>query len=173
MFHLVVIINVLFSLWRLSSKVKTEDLHLNETQRQLLGVGDQSKDSAHTEMHRKSAKEPSSELVSSKESNTTPPEPPNTPFLFKSLETPMRLKQKQEAVADVTQSAVVNRVNAFGLSQSSFNNNKIRSNTRNFSKPDTGLFPTSLMSTPVSKTGYIPSSKYTYMMNSPTPRKKT
>ncbi|GAV52450.1 hypothetical protein ZYGR_0AG04410 [Zygosaccharomyces rouxii] len=169
-FHLVVIINVLFSLRRLLSKVRTDDLQLNENQRQLLGVVDQSDASI---VHHDSAKE--SELVSSKESNTTPPEPPSTPFLFKSLETPMKLRQKQEADSiiskNVTQSAFVNRMNAFGLSQSALSN-RMNPSTKSISKPSTGLFPSNLMATPVGKTGYIPSSKYTYMMNSPTPRKK-
>ncbi|CAR26468.1 ZYRO0B10406p [Zygosaccharomyces rouxii] len=171
MFHLIVIINILFSLRRLLSKVKTDDLPLNENQRQLLGVVDQSDDSI---VHHELVKE--SELVSSKESNTAPPEPPNTPFLFKSLETPMKSRQKQEADSiiskNVTQSAFVNRVNAFGLSQSALSN-RMHPNTKNISNSSTGLFPSGLAATPAGKTGYIPSSKYTYMMNSPTPRKKT
>lgn len=169
-FHLVVIINVFFSLKRLISKVKTDDLPLNENQRQLLGVADQSNDST---VFQESAKD--SELVPSKESDTTSPEPPNTPFLFKSLDTPMKLRQKQERNSitskDVTPSASVGRVNAFGLSQSALNN-RIHQSARNISNSGASLFPSSLAATPAGKTGYIPSSKYTYMMNSPTPRKK-
>lgn len=179
LFHLIVVVNILVSLWRLFSKVKTDDLQLNENQRQLLGVVDQYSnfDEQHDDYlhhHEQLVKGP--ELISSRESNATPPEPPNTPFLFKSLETPMKSRQKKEFVNDsvqnVTQSAFVNRLNAFGLSPSF--GNRLNSNSKGVLKPDIDkLFPASMAATPAGKTGYIPSSKYTYMMNSPTPRKNT
>lgn len=169
-FHLVVAYNVLSSLWRLFSKVKISDLNLNRSQRELLGLqaNDEFADS-HASSH--SSKKPhvivdhNRQIPRVKESGLEQTASvPATPFLFKSLETPMKARQReqnqkqQRTQLDLqrqAQSASVSKINAFGS---------------NFDKIDTRSVPWT--TSQVGPAGYMPSSKYAYMMSSPSPRKR-
>lgn len=174
-FHIIVIVNVVISLWRLFAKVKTDDLKLTESQKKLLGVEEKGKDISREDQ---TAIE---ELRSAEQSTRSPPQPPNTPFLFKSLETPMKTKRREltEEPQRKTQSAGAKKSNAFGTLEGALPRGSNGSlNTRLFAPSMTnsagplGTAAAQNFSTPVRRTGYIPSSKYTYMMNSPSPRKR-
>ncbi|QLL33525.1 hypothetical protein HG536_0E04360 [Torulaspora globosa] len=169
-FHLVVAYNVLGSLWRLFSKVKVSDLNLNSSQRELLGLrsNDEFADS-HASIS--SNKKPhvildqNRQIPRAIEDGTQQnPSVPATPFLFKSLETPLKAKQREQSrqqqrtqldLQRQAQSASVSKVNAFGS---------------NFDKTESRPVPWT--TSQISPAGYIPSSKYAYMMSSPSPRKR-
>lgn len=185
-FHLIVVYNVILSLWRLFSKVRVDDLNLTEAQKELLGLDTLvnpeisrrdfiiQRPSTVTKPHvildsRANEKNGGpAEAVSSSNGSTIA----NTPYLFKSLETPLKKKQKEQQQAQLqaqknqqhqqlnlhrhAQSAFVSKVNAFG----SLRNNIVGPN--NFGG----------VQTPEGRTGYIPSNKYAYMVNSPCPRRK-
>lgn len=186
LFHLIVVYNVLVSIWRLFSKVKVDDLELTQSQKELLGLDVNSK--------RNSIIRPSSTITKPRvildpriskvgtdpaSSSTAVSEAASvsgTPYLFKSLETPLKRRQKEQQQQQRqhqqnqreqqqnqqinlhrhAQSAFVSKVNAFG----SLRNNFVGTTNSNGSQ------------TPVERTGYIPSNKYAYMINSPCPRKK-
>ncbi|AQZ13028.1 POM34 (YLR018C) [Zygosaccharomyces parabailii] len=176
-FHTIVVCNVAISVWRLFAKVKTDDLQLNDNQKKLLGVDGE----GHTSNQGHSAVE---ELASVEQSKRSPPEPPSTPFLFKSLETPMKTRQREQMQERQrrTQSVIPKKINAFGTLKSSLprrppgsggslNAGLFTPNMTASSGPSAAT-TTYNLSTPVGRTGYIPSSKYAYMMNSPSPRKR-
>lgn len=167
-FHLVVAYNVIGSLWRLLSKVRVSDLNLNSSQRELLGL---QPNDVFTDSHASSSssKKPHVILDQNKrvpraekdgENSTTP----STPFLFKSLETPLKAKQREQTqkqqrtqldLQRQAQSASVSKVNAFGS---------------NFDKIESRPVPWT--TSQINPAGYIPSSKYAYMMSTPSPRKR-
>lgn len=150
--HLVVAYNVVASLWRLFARVKVDDLHLTTSQKELLGldpmepVGRATSRKPHVILDQGKPVPKPEELRESGEAVSA------TPFLFKSLETPLKAKQREQRqqidLQRQGQDTSVSKVNAFGS---------------NFNKID---------STPVGPSGYIPSSKYAYMMSSPSPRKR-
>ncbi|QLQ81086.1 hypothetical protein HG537_0E04410 [Torulaspora globosa] len=167
-FHLIVAYNVLGSLWRLFSKVRVSDLNLNSSQRELLGL--QSND-VFQDSHASSSSNKKPHVIldqnkrvpRDKEDGETT-SVPATPFLFKSLETPLKAKQReqnqqqQRTQLDLqrqAQSASVSKVNAFGS---------------NFDRIESRPVPWT--TSQIGPAGYIPSSKYAYMMSSPSPRKR-
>ncbi|SCU79380.1 LAFA_0B02740g1_1 [Lachancea sp. 'fantastica'] len=164
-FHLIVFYNITVSLWRLvlkSQNVKIDDLHLSDRQKQLLGVSDVP-----------STKKPLPNLslssnigIKDQKAQLNRPMSPNnnaTPlFLFKSLQTPLKSREQSSTVPTSTRSAYVKKVNAFGDLNASYQR-----------KPSLtpGQISSNAFTTPKSRNGYIPSSKYAYMRDSPSPRK--
>lgn len=141
-FSLLVVYNVVSSTLRLVKRVNYRDLKLNENQKKLLGfVGDQRQEQI--------LKKPHSVLKGQDDSATAPP-----PYLFKALESPMK---KKEVPSTSTRNVFTKSV--------SFEPQARR----------TSVATTTSVSAPASTTvngaGYIPSNKYAYMMNTPSPRK--
>lgn len=172
LFHLIVAFNVIGSLWRLFSKIKVNDLDLNRSQKELLGLQSDDEYAGSFATHFPSKKP---HVIVDQNKNVSGPRDkgieassstPPTPFLFKSLETPLKAKQRQQnqqqqqqrnqvELQRQTQSAAVSRVNVFGS---------------NFGKIESKPVPWT--TSHVGPAGYIPSSKYAYMMSSPSPRKR-
>lgn len=165
-FHLIIFYNVTVSLWRLlvkSQNVKIDDLHLNQRQKQLLGLSDQTQTSSALPrvMLAASPQEPLSKptsLASSPRKASAPPV-----FLFKSLQTPLKSKERAAAAERAgVRSERAPKINAFGDLRSSV----LKKSSLTPSHVSSGLLPTAM-----NRTGYIPSSKYAYMRDSPSPRK--
>ncbi|CCH60407.1 hypothetical protein TBLA_0C06110 [Henningerozyma blattae CBS 6284] len=222
----ILVLNILISLWKLSKNVKYDDLKLSKHQMELLGLNDRnSKNYKRSQLskyndRRKSQTKPhmiqlnrnihysnsnqrqQHELtsVTTKSGNLN-----ETPYLFKSLMTPSKLKEFQSNKQTTSSSAFqrqpyshinnnsnfqrtmfnnlaynngTNNNNATIINNNSSNNPMItgsnlfgnsNNNNTNFnihnsiSTPNTNSNGTSI--------AYIPSSKYTYMMNTPTPKK--
>lgn len=198
LFHLIIFYNVIVAIWKLFTTVRISDLNLSEKQRNLLGLDTQqtlidengnyhqgiglSADirKPHIVLTNKRASPLTASTASSSvplTANSRVNSVPSTPYIFKSLQTPLKLKQLNEqqnkASTTVNYSAnsiahdmapiapagnfVGNKLNAFGGNSSNLTSS-ITSANRTFSKPLN-----------VNK-GYIPSNKYTYMMNSPSPK---
>lgn len=195
--HSIVTYNVIISLWRLFSKVKVDDLNLTKSQRELLGLSSNDDKKAAAAAYQTSSstiEKPHVILNNQKgslsQASSNSQTVPSTPFLFKSLETPLKAKameqqqqqqQQQINLQRQAQSAFVSKVNAFGSLRSNMMMNKngkhsINNNNTNTNTNKNTFTPTATTSaplpTPVGRTGYIPSNKYAYMMNSPSPRKR-
>lgn len=164
-FHLVVFYNVTVSFWRLlvkSQHVKVDDLHLNYRQKQLLGVSDTPQVS-HTLPKVTLAAASQDTPVKSATGAPVPVKPSTQPvFLFKSLQTPQKSKERAAAEHAGIRSEQVNKVNAFGDLRTSVLRNVSLTPAQD---SNVGL------TVPITRTGYIPSSKYAYMRDSPSPRK--
>lgn len=149
--HIVVAYNVVASLWRLFSRVKVDDLNLTKSQKELLGLDSLQSASAPTISKPHVILDQGKPVAKPDELRESGESVPATPYLFKSLETPLKAKQReQRQQIDLQRQGLgttVSKINAFGS-----NFNKIESTS--------GL------------NGYIPSSKYAYMMSSPSPRKR-
>lgn len=180
--HLMIFCNIIASVWRLlvkSQSVQIDDLHLNARQKELLGVMDTPTNSKQKTLPRVvlSSATPLKATPTSS-SNAPSPSATPTPFLFKSLRTPLKSKeqqrqqqqQQQQQQTQKSMSAFVNKVNAFGDLRKTALLNK-----QSFTPTPTPTVTANPPATPTSasgKTGYIPSSKYAYMMESPSPRKR-
>ncbi|SCU85832.1 LADA_0D10066g1_1 [Lachancea dasiensis] len=168
--HLLIFYNVTVSIWRLlvkSQNVKVDDLHLNHRQRQLLGVSDTPVTKELLPHVRLASGGPTLETkstavpkIDSREINGLSA---SSAFLFKSLQTPQKAREQQVTAPMDVRSDFVKKVNAFGDLRTSFLKKKSLTPTHN-----TSITPL----TPVSRNGYIPSSKYTYMHDTPSPRKR-
>ncbi|SCV99581.1 LAFE_0A06348g1_1 [Lachancea fermentati] len=161
MLHLIVFYNVTVSLWRLLVKaqnVNLDDLKLTQKQKELLGISETPSDSRVLP-----------EVVLTNKSNPSSSSPPpskissNQPFLFKSLRTPLK-SQEHKMQERQAMSAFVNKVNAFGDLRKTTLLSKTRLNPNTTS--------VTAIPTPTNRSGYIPSSRYAYMMDSPSPRKR-
>lgn len=168
--YLILIFNISNSLWNILSRVKTDDLKLSERQMKLLGLNGPSKLNDNTGSRLPNVKDiakPHLVVTNSLNSDTTKntivgvnatQSVPATPFLFKSLETPLKMKERQQKLIQ-PQSEMVKSVDAFGnLRRSVLMNNS-----------------TAITSAPAptpNRCGYIPSNKYAYLMDSPSPRKR-
>ncbi|EDO19029.1 hypothetical protein Kpol_2002p101 [Vanderwaltozyma polyspora DSM 70294] len=161
----ILIVNIIISLWNLTETVKTDDLKLNDKQKQLLGLNSQKKNSKdkHTSKphlvytNQKNLIQQQSQNningnSSANKNSSNKPTPP-TPFLFKSLETPLKFKDRNEP-----KSVMVNQVDAFGNPRKNFLSSNVAVKTP--------------ASAPPSSSGYIPSNRYAYLMDSPSPRKR-
>ncbi|SCU96752.1 LANO_0E14268g1_1 [Lachancea nothofagi CBS 11611] len=168
-FHLVIFYNVIVSLWRLlvkSQNVKIDDLRLNHRQKQLLGVSDTPVTNKLlpqvTLANRDHPKSQVPHLASNSGTSESHVSPSTSTFLFKSLQTPMKSREQNSASVGV-RSEYVKKINAFG-------------ELRNPLLKKTSLTPsqnsTNPLMTPINRNGYIPSSKYAYMRDSPSPRKR-
>lgn len=150
--HAMVAYNVVASLWRLLSSVKVDDLHLTKSQKELLGLDLMPSAPSATSKKPHVILDQGRPVARPDELREAGESVPATPFLFKSLETPLKAKQREQRQQIELQrqglGASVSKINAFGS---------------NFDKGD---------STQVGLSGYIPSSKYAYMMSSPSPRKR-
>ncbi|CUS22230.1 LAQU0S05e00628g1_1 [Lachancea quebecensis] len=165
-FHLAVFYNVTVSLWRLlvkSQNVKIDDLHLNQRQKQLLGLSDQPQTSNN--LPRVMLAAGSQETLSNQTSLATSPRknPAQPVFLFKSLQTPLKSKERAAAAERAgVMSERAPKINAFGDLRTSV----LQKSSLTPSHVSSGSLPTAM-----NRTGYIPSSKYAYMRDSPSPRK--
>ncbi|CEP62746.1 Pom34p LALA0_S06e02850g [Lachancea lanzarotensis] len=167
-FHLIVFYNVTVSLWRLvlkSQNVKIDDLHLSNRQKQLLGVSDvpSTKNlppnlSISSNVSKEDRKDQTTHLNKPLSQSNSP----SPLFLFKSLQTPLKSREQSSTASTGTRSAYVKKVNAFGDLNTSYQK-----------KPSLtpGQMNSKAFTTPISRNGYIPSSKYAYMRESPSPRK--
>ncbi|SCV03520.1 LAMI_0H08812g1_1 [Lachancea mirantina] len=161
--RLVMLFNIVVSLWKLLIKaqsIKIDDLHLNQKQKQLLGLIDTPSNSKILPrvMLSSSESRPVPELLEVKK-------PPAHPFLFKSLRTPLKARNSLVNNDKQSASAFVDKVNAFGNLQ--------RASDAQTSTPvPVTSAATVPVTAPVNRSGYIPSSKYLYMMDSPSPRKR-
>ncbi|AMD22785.1 HHR016Cp [Eremothecium sinecaudum] len=176
--HIVFFINVLTSLYMLlvkSQNFKVSDLGLNERQKQLLGVTD--KDSRETLLPEGLLYKSNPRLNFSSENkkvdsskDVTEHSAPTQPFLFKSLQTPLKAseiskgQQQQKKILE-SSSAFVNKINAYDDLRKS-----VLMSRSAITPPPVNNIVSSPSIRPTS--GYIPSSKYAYMMDSPSPRKR-
>lgn len=163
-FHTIVIFNIASCLWNLLIKAQNtdiSDLHLTENQKRLLGVVESTPDYGRSF-------DPSINIGNSKVKSLNEAESKSShkPFIFKSLQTPMKmrelntLQQAEVKKNHVSFSLQPKKVNAFGVDH-----------ITNVSNTPTTLF-TSTRSQPDTRPGYIPSNRYTYMMDSPSAMKK-
>ncbi|SCU82840.1 LAME_0C03070g1_1 [Lachancea meyersii CBS 8951] len=169
-FHLIIFFNVTVSLWRLvlkSQNVKIDDLHLNNRQKQLLGVSEPST-SSKLPMQASQAKqshigsETQSSIPLQLDNVNLAKRNPSPVYLFKSLQTPLKSRQQESLLFTGVRSAHVKKVNAFGdLNTSSLKRASL-------TPPQT---TSNAFMTPKNRNGFIPSSKYAYMRDSPSPRK--
>ncbi|CAI4034957.1 hypothetical protein SMKI_12G0940 [Saccharomyces mikatae IFO 1815] len=166
LFHLLILLNILFSLWKLLSTVNVSDLNLTNRQKKLLGVDIQSsvdRGLQPQEPHCLSAS--MAHKLSQNKTHIPQTSSKNHPtFLFKGLETPLKARQKETAEEQTKQksySAHLKNVSGTLQRDSSVSGTLLGASTYN-SSPHT----------PAARKGYIPSSKYAYMMNSQSPRGK-
>lgn len=168
--HLVVVFNILFSLWKVlikSQNMKINDLKLNNKQKQLLGIEGIPYSDQIASKQAKVVEEIQQAHLAKYENPNSVDNLKQAPFLFKSLQTPLKLKTEVDQCKSY--SAPVNKVNSF------IDLNQV------FLDPNislTQILPPEHIdqfSTDVQRhcgTGYIPSHKYAYLMNSPSPRKR-
>ena len=167
--QLVISLNILFSLWKLLSTVKVADLSLTKRQRKLLGVDTPSSDD--NELPHRAQQQPhyvptAKAQTATQDKTHIPQTSPNHPaYLFKGLETPLKTRQRETADQAKSQPHSLLTNNVFGSLQRGQATSSTLLRTVNNSTSDSPH-------TPVIRKGYIPSSKYAYMMNSQTPRKK-
>lgn len=165
-FHCVILFNIAVSLWKLlikSQNVDVSDLNLTERQKQLLGIIDGEKDesSSHASVNNSSFDTLKSSLHEEhkKRSSKT--------FIFKSLETPVKMREHNGQTSFINKntnhvsfSVQPKKVNAFGTD---LKNDKIMT-------PTISAIGRSRLQ-PGGRPGYIPSNRYTYMMDSPSSMK--
>ncbi|CCF60168.1 hypothetical protein KAFR_0J01000 [Kazachstania africana CBS 2517] len=166
-FYLLVAYNIILSMWKLFMTINMNDINLNEKQRTLLGLNAAS---ITQQNHATPIMKPHIvKTVPSKSSKVQPSQSvPSTPLIFKSLKTPMKSRQEKIKL----ESTKFNKLNAFG---DNLQRNTILNNHLNFKGMSNGNIVSTTYSAPattVRNKGYIPSSKYSYMMNSPSPSKK-
>ncbi|EJS42761.1 pom34p [Saccharomyces arboricola H-6] len=167
LFQLMISLNILFSLWKLLSTVKVNDLNLSKRQMKLLGVDTQSSVDNGVQPQQQPHYVPTLKTQTPAQNKTQFPKAStkNHPaYLFKGLETPLKARQRETAAEQTKlQSHSVPTNNVFGSLQREDGASGL-------------LFgvgkDNNLPHTPVTRKGYIPSSKYAYMMNSQTPRGK-
>lgn len=164
--HYVFLFNIIVCLWKLlfkSQSIDVSDLKLNDRQKQLLGIVETP---GNIETSSKlSSKTISTRNVPLKEDDIKPPRP----FLFKTLESPAKAPQTvPKAVPSVRFSTELGMRNSVGPAGS------VGIGTSLLKRPDTTPTPSSNIARlrQSGRPGYIPSSRYTYMMESPTSTKK-
>ncbi|CCK73026.1 Pom34p KNAG_0M01730 [Huiozyma naganishii CBS 8797] len=196
--HLVGIVlgfNIVTALFKLRSRINTRDLELTQRQRELLGLDPRNHpqgdtkgghitkphvviSSSNTDRSAQNSRLSRDSQSSAGSTGSAQQSPPPTPFLFKSLQTPLKSKQT-DAKQQQTPHLPHTKVSAFG-------NNPLTTDRKQqvrFPFQETGqgtgvASSTASMADHLPKTpnltankGYIPSSKYSYMMNSPSPMK--
>ncbi|AJV64943.1 Pom34p [Saccharomyces cerevisiae YJM1527] len=166
LFHLLISLNILFSLWKLLSTVKVSDLNLTERQKKLLGVDMQSSvDTGLQPQHPHYVSTSKTSQMAQNKTHIPQTNLKNHPaYLFKGLETPLKARQREMAEEQTKlQSQSLHTKNVFGtLQRHSGISSTLVSASNDNNSPHT----------PVTRKGYIPSSKYAYMMNSQSPRGK-
>ncbi|KAL3230481.1 hypothetical protein RNJ44_00930 [Nakaseomyces bracarensis] len=171
MFTLLVIYNVMSSILRLVKRVNSRELKLSERQKMLLGFSEQNGTNTkkpHSVLKQNIQKDKIPAPTASTEAPAAVSPPP--PYLFKTMESPMKKKMEQSGrPSSLFTSNNTNRSNAFSSSMVPSNNTKSVS----FEPTIEYTRRTSVISTSTSMNGagYIPSNKYAYMMNTPSPRK--
>ncbi|CCC69856.1 hypothetical protein NCAS_0D02750 [Naumovozyma castellii] len=181
--HIIVALNVIISIWKLFTKVKTNDLNLTPKQKTLLGIDDEmSKMNLPTRLvgissdNKRRIEKPhvilgssnvSNELVKGSNSDRSQKVSQPMPYLFKSLKTPSQIKNQRKEYDQ--KSNVKNGSNLFGSVQP----------TESGYSGLQGIHPmnitraTNLNTTETSKSiGYVPSNRYKYKMESPSPMKR-
>lgn len=166
LFHLVISLNILFSLWKLLSTVKVSDLNLTDRQKRLLGVDIQSSDDTVLQPQQPHYVSTSkTRKMAQNKTHIPQTNSKNHPaYLFKGLETPLKARQRKMAEEQTKlQSHSLRMKSVVGTLQrgNGTSNTQLSPNNDNDSPH-----------TPVTRKGYIPSSKYAYMMNSQSPRGK-
>lgn len=183
-FRGLVLYNVLMSIFALVGKVKISDLKLNQRQKNLLGFIGQGETSNLRRIEpsnlmlkqnsKKTTENTKDQRVSSginkknTESQVSAP-----PYAFRSIQTPMKKKMEEERNSNMN--SVSNNVNPL-VRSNIFNNNASTGNNRsvNFAElhhSDIVRRNSTITTLNDTSAGYIPSSKYTYMMDTPSPRK--
>ncbi|CDO94942.1 unnamed protein product [Kluyveromyces dobzhanskii CBS 2104] len=174
LFHTIVLYNIASCLWNLLVKAQNldmSDLHLTEHQKSLLGITEETSDSGFASSL--NVKNRNFDLAGNKDANSAfkslnevGSKSGNKPFIFKSLQTPMKMRELnsvQQAEArknHVSFSLQPKKVNAFGIDPV-VNNASAAANSATLARSQPGTHP-----------GYIPSNRYTYMMDSPSSMKK-
>ncbi|CAD1779263.1 some similarities with Saccharomyces cerevisiae YLR018C POM34 Integral membrane protein of the nuclear pore [Maudiozyma barnettii] len=195
-FHVILCCNLIFSIYRLFSNGKTTDLKLSDKQKQLLGLnninsnnkekgtqfkfGNQSINENMNKPHLIQMNGPGQSLHKKNNSNVAVDGTPSTPFLFKSLKTPQKLRQQQQLENMHFQpiNNSIYRTNAFGdlrktaatnnYSNNNFNNNN-SSSSNPYITPGYDFKNNNKHSLSMTNEAYVASPKYSYLMNSPGP----
>ncbi|KAG0671362.1 hypothetical protein C6P45_000816 [Maudiozyma exigua] len=166
LFHILVCYNLIIATWRLFSNGKINDLNLSNKQKQLLGIQDKKSKSEKYEMNKPHIIETNRTNNISNANGNILREAPVTPFLFKSLKSPLRTREEQE---------ITNGHNAFGQTHNhEFTKTNvfgdIRKTAINNNYTNTYVTPMSNVTTTAqTNKSYVASPKYTYLMNSPRP----
>ena len=175
-FHLLICFNLVLSVWRLLSNGRTTDLHLTAKQRELLGLkGGRGHSNHHGSNVSRSSTDMHKPHIIHTRRSTDPqdsrslPDQQETPFLFKSLKTPNRVKQTETPVLPYAQPKFQQSVqfggrsSVFGDAQrtgAGYNNNAATNQLRQ---------PTTQFQQQGNK-AYVASPRYSYIMNSPSAR---
>ena len=165
LFHIVVSYNLLIATWRLFSNGKIDDLNLTNKQKQLLGIQNDQNKSEKREMNKPHIIE--TNRTNNNINSNIVREAPVTPFLFKSMKSPLRAREEQEnsnvnnTFGNTHNHHEFTKTNVFGdIRRTAINNNY--NNTY-----DTPMTNTTAVSTTQTNKAYVASPKYTYLMNSP------
>ncbi|CAI4045763.1 hypothetical protein SKDZ_12G0740 [Saccharomyces kudriavzevii ZP591] len=169
LFQLAISLNILFSLWKLLSTVNVSDLNLTRKQRRLLGVDIQPlvNDGLQPQQPHYVSTSRTNKPVQNQTHIPRTSTKNHPAYLFRGLETPLKARQRETAAerANLYSHSALTK-NVFGnLQRDDGTSNTLLgaySNNNDSNSPHT----------PVTRKGYIPSSKYAYMMNSQTPRGK-
>lgn len=171
--HIVLLSNILISLYMLfvrSQNVWINDLGLNEKQRRLLGVSEDaiSETTSHEVLlsGNSMGRPISSEIKSEKNNELNDSRTGTQTFLFKSLQTPLRSNPSSKEQQHESQQPLV-EANKLNLHEDVRKSALLKAMA---SKPPAKLQLPNINGRPSS--GYIPSSKYAYIMDFPSPRRK-
>ncbi|SMN18614.1 similar to Saccharomyces cerevisiae YLR018C POM34 Integral membrane protein of the nuclear pore [Maudiozyma saulgeensis] len=204
-FHLIICYNLIFAVWRLFSNGKTTDLKLTDKQKQLLGLKNynDNNDTNNNGTNNKNSRiqfkfgneninkphiiqmnRPGQTLLHQNNTNVTVNDTPSTPFLFKSLKTPQKLRQEQHQQQQQSHfqpmNHTINKTNAFGDLRRTAVTNHYSNNNMNNGNPYATPSYNSMNNNnnnnnqnghaaPMINKAYVASPKYSYLMNSPGP----
>lgn len=171
--HLLMAYNIVSATCRLLSKMKTSDLNLTPRQRQLLGLDHVQIKTTGAPQKPKMLFQDSGSLIqdhhirttaggAQQHSNGLPTNKPSTPYLFKSLETPLKARQK------ATENSLLKRPRQTGPNIFNTDTQATKLN-KTYLKND---LPSQNLIENASNTGYIPSNKYAYKMGTPSIRRR-
>lgn len=174
-FHLIVLYNIGVCLWNLLVKAQNldmSDLNLTEHQKRLLGIIDDHATTANSTApatgERLSNNKPTGKNVHNTFVNDADSKAGHKPFIFKSLQTPTKMREEQYSSRNeiggqnhVSFSVQPKKVNAFG----------VQSVDATSMTPMRSL-PSIRSQRQEIRPGYIPSNRYTYMMDSPSSTRK-
>ncbi|CCE63396.1 hypothetical protein TPHA_0E03060 [Tetrapisispora phaffii CBS 4417] len=186
----IIVLNVTLSIWNLTKKTDINDLELSSKQMALLGLDNNINNSNYL-LHKQNNKPHlvTRNKVSSNKHDVEIELPinqsidsnfdggivnQNTPYLFKSLQTPLKMKVQQNQLPP--QSVISDKfATAFNYNHNLDLRKEILSRN-NFNRNVSSLFGANKIDDDKNQgnnsSGYTSSNKYAYLMNSPSPRKR-